>query len=237
VDAGGRLALVAAYPLTGCQQLRPTMMEFINQATTPALFIAVTAAVVLVISPDWRITLLSLAAVYVAGAVLATELVLIEVAVVRALAGLLAVSIIALTSLQVNPGRAIFAGARSWLRAEVASGLPFRLLAAMLAIVVGGYLASEPTLALPGLSSAPALNTAAYMLTMLALLNLGLTEEPIKAGSALLMLLAGFQLLYAAIEPALAIVALLAGAELAIGLAVSYLLVVRYRAADEAAEA
>jgi hypothetical protein len=64
---------------------------------------------------------------------------------------------------------------------------------------------------------------ASYLLMALGLLGLGLTEEPMNAGMALLTLLNGFELFYAAVEPSLAVVALLAAVAFGIVLAVSFL--------------
>ena len=81
---------------------------------------------------------------------------------------------------------------------------------------------------MPGLDKYPSINTAAYSLMALGLLNLGLTEEPINAGMGLLTLLIGFELFYAVLEPALAVVALLAGVQLGIAVAVSYLALLQH---------
>ena len=53
-----------------------------------------------------------------------------------------------------------------------------------------------------------------------------------NAGLGLLTLLTGFELIYAAVEPSLAVVALLAGVDFAVALAVSYLAFVRYAAPE-----
>jgi hypothetical protein len=64
----------------------------------------------------------------------------------------------------------------------------------------------------------------------LGLLSLGLTEEPLNAGIGLFMFLAGFQILYTALESARTIVALLAAVDFALALTVSYLALLRYAA-------
>ena len=212
------------------------MPEFLPSLYTPALFALIAGAAALVLISDWRITLLALAVVYASASVLSTQLVLLEVAGVRLITGLLVVTILGLSSMQVNRGGAGGGEPRSWLRFELPTSWPFRLMATLMAVVVAGYLAADPSLALPGLNGFAALNTSAYMLIVLSLLNLGLTEEPMNTGSALLTLLVGFQLMYVAVEPAYAIVALMAASEFCIALAVSYLVVLQYRAPDEASE-
>jgi len=90
-------------------------------------------------------------------------------------------------------------------------------------VVSALYIAGQPNLVLPGLDQAPAINSASYLLMALGLLNLGLTEEPVGAGLGLLTFLLGFETFYAAVEPSLAVVALMAAVEVGIALAVSYL--------------
>jgi hypothetical protein len=60
----------------------------------------------------------------------------------------------------------------------------------------------------------------------LGLLQIGITEEPLRVGAGLLTLLSGFEIAYSSIEPSLAVVALLAAVHLGIALVVSYLLLV-----------
>jgi hypothetical protein len=167
-----------------------------------------------------------------------TQLALPEVALAKLVSGMLVVGILALTGWQANFNRAPAGGPPD--RARQATGVPtsaaFRVMAALMVGVAGLYLASQPDFTLPGLEGAPALNTASFVLMAMGLLNLGLTEEPLSAGMGLLTLLIGFELFYLAVEPSLAIVALLAAVEFAVALAVSYLVLLQ-RGAGEAAEA
>jgi hypothetical protein len=100
-----------------------------------------------------------------------------------------------------------------------------------MAIVTAASLAGQPNVFLPGLS--PVLKMAGYLLCGLGLFSLGLSEEPMRAGLSLLTLLSGFELLYVVVEPSLAIVALLAGVDFAVALAVSYLALVPVAARQE----
>jgi hypothetical protein len=190
------------------------------------------AGAVLVAVTDWRVSFVALLVEYIGGAVLLTQLVLFEVAAVKLMVGLLVVSVLTLTGWQLNFGRAAATGettppGRFWAQ-PMPTGLPFRMMAALMAIVAATYIASQPQLTLPGLDHAPAANTASYLLMALGLVNLGLTAEPVNAGMALLTLLLGFEIFYAAVEPSLAVVALLAGVHFGIALSVSYLAVLQY---------
>ncbi|MEP7356408.1 MAG: hypothetical protein ABI847_04165 [Anaerolineales bacterium] len=201
-----------------------------------ALALVVVAGSLLVIGRDWRIGLLALLIEYVAAAVLIAPLVLLAVVAVKLLVGLLVVAILTLTAWQVDFGRPGADGTSAWRRRfDVPTGFAFRVMATLMMAVAATYLANQPGLALPGLDQYPSVNVAAYVLMALGLLNLGLTEEPINAGLGLLSLLMGFELFYAALEPALAVVALLAAVQLGIAIAVSYLAMLQYSAPESPA--
>jgi hypothetical protein len=116
-------------------------------------------------------------------------------------------------------------------KAQFSADFPFRVVAVAMAIVTAASLAGQPNVFLPGLS--PVLKMAGYLLCGLGLFSLGLSEEPMRAGLSLLTLLSGFELLYVVVEPSLAIVALLAGVDFAVALAVSYLALVPVAARQE----
>jgi hypothetical protein len=213
------------------------MDAFLMSLLTPALFAVLIAGGLLVIVTDWRLSFAALLVEYLGAAILLTQLVLIEVALVKLLVGLLVVTLLTITGWQAGFGQGLVPSGdafppRRRLGFEVRTGLPFRLLAVLMVSVAAIYVAGQPGLVLPGLDNAPALNTASYVLLGLGLLNLGLTEEPMNAGMGLLTTLIGFEMFYAAVEPSLAIVALLAGVHFAVGLAVSYLALLHH-AADE----
>ncbi|MCC7359134.1 MAG: hypothetical protein IT317_06640 [Anaerolineales bacterium] len=215
------------------------MADLLMPLLTPALGAVLVAAGLLVAVPDWRLSLVALLVEYLGAAVLLTQLVLPEVALVKLLVGLLVVTLLAVTGWQAGFGlRAVPADgavppARR-LGLEVRTGLTFRLLAVLMVGVAAAYIASQAHLALPGLEATPALNTASYVLMGLGLLNLGLTDEPVNVGMGLLTILIGFEMFYAAVEPSLAVAAMLAGVHFAIGLAVSYLALLHH--ADEQRE-
>jgi len=59
----------------------------------------------------------------------------------------------------------------------------------------------------------------------LGLLHIGISEDPFRVGLGLLTALAGFEIIYAAVEPSLAILALMAAVSIGISIIVSYLMV------------
>ena len=193
-------------------------------STTVALVALLLAGSLLIVVSDWRAGIAALLVEYAAMALLITQLVIIEVALAKLVAGLVVVAILTLTAWQLNFGRPATPGVPAWqTRFVVPTALPFRLMAATMVVVSALYVAGQPKLVLPGLDQAPVINTASYLLMALGLLNLGLTEEPIGAGLGLLTLLLGFEAFYAAVEPSLAVVVLMAAVELSVALAVSYL--------------
>lgn len=207
------------------------MAVFFMSLTTPALIALLVAGSLLVVVSDWRVGLAALLVEYAAAAILLTQLVIGEVALVKMITGLLAVTILTTTAWQLNFGRPATPGVAWWqMRFEVHTALPFRLMAVIMAVVSAWFVASQPQWTLPGLDQAPAINTASYLLMALGLLNLGLSEEPMAAGMALLTFMLGFEVFYAAVEPSLAVVALLAAVELAVTLAASYLAALQHGA-------
>ena len=204
------------------------MDALLRPLLTPALFAMLIAGGLLVVVTDWRLSFGALLVEYLGAAILLTQLVLVEVALVKLLVGLLVVTLLTVTGWQAGFGQGLVPAGdafppRRRLGFEVRTGLPFRLLAVLMVSVAALYVSGQPQLVLPGLDQAPAVNTASYVMLGLGLLNLGLTEEPMNAGMGLLTVLIGFEMFYAAVEPSLAVVALLAGVHFAIGLAVSYL--------------
>src|SRR5262249_15418253 len=152
-----------------------------------------------------RLSVAGLLAEYLAVAVLLTQLVIPEVALVKLIAGLLVVAIFTLTGWQLNFGRPGQAGRALWQsRVDVPTTLPFRLMAVVMAVATALFLSTQSQWTLPGLNGAPAVNIASYTLIALGLLDLGLTEEPVAAGLGLLTVLLGFESFYAAVEPSLA---------------------------------
>ena len=220
------------------------MDALMPQLLTAALLNLVVAAVALVLFTDWRVRLAALAVQYAASALLLSQAVIVEVAMVRALVGGLVVAILFITGRQYAFGQATIATADDThpavgvpaRRTDVPTGLPFRLMAALMFVIAAVYLAGQPITLLPGLEVVPSVHIASYLLMALGLLNLGLSEEPMRAGTGLLTFMMGFGLFYAEVEPSLAVIALLAASEFGVALAVSYLTVLQFNRGAEAAE-
>lgn len=211
------------------------MLDLFRQLAVPALIGLFFASVVLVVATDWWLNCLALAGMYLCTAILFEQIAVWQVIGVRLIVGALVVVILLFTGRAVKFGRSVgeppsteFPPNRRG-RFEFPTGLPFRLLAAAMVSLAVWYAASQPGFTWPNLPLG--LNIASYLLMALGLLNLGLTEEPLNAGMGLFMFLAGFQILYSVLESARAIVALLAGVDFALALAVSYLVLLHHAAA------
>jgi hypothetical protein len=68
---------------------------------------------------------------------------------------------------------------------------------------------------------------AVSILMAVGLLQLGLSDHPLRVGVGLLTVLSGFEIIYSSLEPSLAVATLLAALHLGIAVVISYLLLHR----------
>ena len=224
----------------------PTFSELIEQfssfASTPAAVgVLITAGIIVAIT-DWRASVFALACQSIFAGLLFSRVLPPQLAGVKMIVGLLICVQIFLTARQiaskkkseaktviVNPddqnGTAEAASPDQSPFKNIAVGLPFRVVAVIMIMIVGWQLWQVPDLNVSGLPSAVSLAT--FGLAGLGLLGLGLTEEPLKVGILLITVLMGFEMYYAAVEPSLAVMALLAIVDFAVTLGACYLAAVR----------
>jgi hypothetical protein len=202
----------------------------------PALAGLLATATVLTLITDWRLRFVALALQYGLAALVLAQSVIWQVAAVKAVVGTLVVAILMLTGRQVNFARRTPLPGQpegrlsAFRRIELQTNLLFRIVAVALCAIAAWYLVTETGYAVPGLPLS--LNLAGVLLAVLGLLGLGLTEEPISTGIALLTVLTGFDLLYAPLERSLAVVALIAAVHFGAALVVSYLALLRFAGRD-----
>lgn len=135
-----------------------------------------------------------------------------EVAVVKFVAGALACIILALSPTgDGSPSGHVSLG----------ENLPFRVIAGLLVLLAAWGMSQGDWSLFPGLSPASQLGSTALMFS--GLLQVGLMNQALRAGIGLLTMLTGFEVAYAAVEPSLAVVALLAGVQLGLALMIAYL--------------
>lgn len=211
----------------------PTFAELLAQlsflASTPSAVGVLIAAGLLIVFLDWRTSVFALACQTIFAGLLYSQVLPPQIAGVKVVVGLLICLQMFVTARQMEGNRKSSTAPEETgepsTRPVVPTGLPFRIVAALMVGVIAWQVSLLPELALPEVSPDVALATIGLM--ALGLLGLGLTEEPLKAGMFLITVLTGFELYYAAIEPALAVIALLAAMDFAVALGACYLAVVR----------
>ena len=219
----------------------PTFAELLAQlsflAAMPSTFGVLITAGLLVVFLDWRISVFALACQTIFAGLLFSRVLPAQIAGVKVVVGLLICLQLFVTARQIGQRRSNSKLPKglptekppqpsgSSLPSIIPTGLPFRIVAALMVIIIVWQASLLPDLALPEVSSDVAIATLGLL--ALGLLGLGLTEEPLKAGMFLITVLTGFELYYAAVEPALAVMALLAAMDFAVALGASYLAIVR----------
>jgi len=172
---------------------------------------------------QWRWVLVALAAQSLGAGLLALTIVALPIALVEIATGWLVAGILALTLRREGMG--------TIESSVIPPGILFRgLLALMVSIAavallpdVGGVLNNPPTLVSLG-----AINLIAF-----GLLGMGLNDQPLRAGVALVTTLQGFALAYLWSERSLLVIALLAAVHLTVALSVIYLHAVTRKSAEE----
>lgn len=215
----------------------PTIDEVLTQlgyfSGAAGAWVAVITAILLIVVQDWRVSIAALAVQYVLVGLLFTQTLAPALAGVQIVVGLLVCLVLALTARHVAWGRreaqavAMPSGPARYFNMQrwLPTGMPFRLVAALMVLVAAYTISRSPGYQLPELSEF--MNTASYLLMALGLLALGLTEEPLKAGMGLLTFLMGFQLFYYALEQALVLIGLFGAVTLLLALATAYLTAAR----------
>jgi hypothetical protein len=204
----------------------PTLDELLAQvsglAAMPAVVAVFVTATILVVSREWRLNVLTLTVQYFFVVLLLTRIIRIEVAAVKGLIGWMICMVIYVTERRADA--LARAGAPSGessprRRRRLSARASFSLLAALM-VAAGAYTAA---LRLPLPEIPEELSLACYALAGLGLLLIGLSEAPMQAGIGVLTLLSGFDLFYVALEPSLAVAALLGALSFTIALVIAYL--------------
>lgn len=177
----------------------------------PLLLVAATAtALVVVERPGIQIAILAIQ--YSSVAWLTSLALPPQVAAVKLVAGLIACGILALTVAKSRPA------------AESASGIAgraFRAIAGILIMAAALGIGQSNWMRVPDIR--PEAIMAAAILMSMGLLQLGLFRNPLRVSIGIITLLSGFEIAYSVIEPALAILALLASVHIGLAIVVSYL--------------
>lgn len=181
----------------------------------PAAILVLLTSLILLIGRDWRLLLTALSIQYV-GVMLLTALSWpIEIAVVKLVTGWMAAAVLGMALINTPP--------EFHAESKVPRpGVVFRIFAAVLAGLVaftwGGKLVSF----IPEI--APAQAYGGFILILMGLLHLGLTNRPLRVILGLMTVLAGFEVLYAVLEQSTLVTGLLAAIILSLAMVGAYLI-------------
>jgi len=209
-------------------------------AALPAVIAVTVTATLLVVSRDWRLNVFALAAQYFFVALLMTQVIRVEMAAVKGLIGWVICLVFYLTGQQSRSVRGLpdsggDVSVRNWFAARLEGwrhqGISARAAFNFMAVVLVGVTAYASSSAVPLPQVSKGLGFVCYWLVALAILVLGLSEDPLRVGVGLLMFLSGFDLFYVALEPSLVVTGFLGVISFMIGLGAAYL-----RAAEAAVD-
>ena len=211
--------------------------QLANLSGLPAFIGLVITASVIAIARDWRFGLWALLVQYILVGVLHLRMLPFELALIKTLVGTLICPMLYWAARWVESERVHRAEIERRAIAVEKGEVPlpplpwpvrptnwaFRLLA----ILLLGMVLYSVSSAFPLPFIAPDIAPACAWLGLIGLFSLVLTSEPLPAGMGLLTLISGFGLFYDVMSPGLVGVGVLSAIDLLIGLAISYLAVVR----------
>jgi hypothetical protein len=182
----------------------------------PAVALVTMTSLALLLSRDWRWSILALAIQYAGVFVLVSISWSVEMSVTKIVAGWMSGAVLGI-AMQTVP--------ESWREAEnfSPSGRVFRLFTAALAGITVFSITPYVVKWIPGITQAQA--WGGLTLIAMGLLHLGLTAQPLRVVIGLLTLLAGIDIFYAAIVSSTLVAGLLAAINLALSLTGAYLII------------
>jgi len=177
------------------------------------LLISATSAGILLLR-NWRWLIILLSTQYVGVFILTLQHLPLGMATVKVIAGWMGAAILGMT--------------RSNLQEEAETsilpqGRLFRLIASGIVGVIAtvGAPIVNPLMADAGIT----VSTGSLLLVGMGLLHLGVTDQVVRVTIGLMTVIAGFEVLYAAVENSILVAALLAAINLGLALAGSYLMI------------
>lgn len=182
----------------------------------PAVILMGLASLILLISYDWRLSVSALGAIYVGVFVLAAFSWPLEMAVVKLVTGWISASVLGLGL--VNLPNTWYQPGRYW-----PSEIIFRLSVAGLAGLVA--VSVTPNIQNWLLDATYEQVLGGTILVSMGILQLGLTTQPVRTVFGILVIFAGFEILYASVETSVLVAGFLAVINMGIALVGAYLLV------------
>jgi len=181
----------------------------------PAAILVLFTSLFLLIGRDWRLLLAAIGVQYIGVFLLTALSWSIDIAVVKLVTGWMAAAILGMALINIPPG----------LRIEdeiPRSGVTFRIFAAALVGLVAFTWGGKLVTFIPEI--APAQAYGGFILILMGLLHLGLSVRPLRVILGLVTVLAGFEVFYAALEPAVLVTGLLAAVNLSLAMIGAYLI-------------
>jgi hypothetical protein len=186
-------------------------MNFNNLATIPVILLGMTS-VFLMISQNWRWSIIALALQYLGVFWLVVLVWPFSLAVVKLVAGWMAGAVLSAS----RPENDLIEDPESGRLNAV-----FRLIAS--ALVIALILSIQPVIS-ARLPLSPSALEGGLILIGIGLLHLGLTTRPLRVILGLLTVLSGFELVYAGLETSILMAGLLAAITLGLALGGAYLM-------------
>ncbi|HBY07786.1 MAG TPA: hypothetical protein DEH22_08390 [Chloroflexi bacterium] len=189
----------------------------------PAVILLALAAVILLVSYDWRLSLSALGVMYLGVFVLVAFSWPLEMAVAKLVTGWISASVLGMSLVNLPVAeRQQSASYPSEIIFRVSSAGLVGLVAISLTPSVQNLLNATYEQALGGL-----------LLSGLGVLHLGFTAQPLKIIIGLLTILAGFEILYASVESSVLVAGLMAVIDMGVALVGAYLLLAPTLEAEE----
>jgi hypothetical protein len=224
--------------------LNDLLARAVMLAATPAVVGVFVTSTLLVVSQDWRLNVIALAAQYAFVTLLMTQVIRVEMAAVKGLIGGVICLVFYLTEQQAqslvrsgDPQEAL--SLRDWFAARLRGwrheGISARAAFSFMATVVVGMTVYSASSAIPLPQVSASVTLACYLLGGVGILLLGLSADPLRVGVGLLMVLSGFDLFYVALEPSLLVTGFLGSINFVIALGSAYLRAAQAAASSEEA--
>lgn len=220
--------------------MEPIPETFDFMAGLPAIISLILTAAVIFLTSDWRLSLTALLVQYVLVGLTLARFIQAEVAIVKILAGVLAVSILYLSARRMQDGREgqenntdglqFFGIHLGWRTGPL--GLPLRILVLTMVALASiqffdAYRSLLPVLDSDGSMIPPDIAFVSMWLAATGMIGLVLSGEPLRVAAAVLTILTAFDLVYAGLEPSLAIVGFASALTLMAALAFAYLITIQ----------
>jgi len=206
-------------------QVFSDFLDFLTGA--PAMIGLLLSALIIFVAADWRVALSALLVQYILVGLALVDAVRLEFVVVRILTGILVTAILYLSARYIptgdhekedGPGPHIFGLHVAWLAGPL--GFPLRLMASLLVVLLVVRVFQSYTLAAVPMGLA----LIAFWMAGMGMLGLVLSGHPLRAAVAVMTFLAGFDLVFAALEPSLAVAGFLSAFYLLAALGFAYLI-------------